>query len=237
VLGTTEIAEMLGMSVGTTSRFMITLADQGYLERDASRKYRLTLRATELGMGALNEIGLCRHARHYLQELARRSGYTVALGVLDGPEVLLVDLLPSARGSQSRDGGERGPGSSLPAYCTAIGKVLLANLGADRRSRLIAELAPGKHGPNTILTPQFLRAELGRVRDDGLAVNDEEAAAGTRAIAAPVRDEAGDVVAAVGLATHDGAIELDDLVDRFTGRLITTAQRISARLGYLGVDE
>lgn len=237
LLGATEVAELLGMSVGTAHRLILTLAEEGYLERAASSKYRLTLRATELGMASINETGLCRHARPYLEELAQRSGYTVALGILDGPEVLLVNQVHSSRRGQRERGQDVRAGSRLPAYCTSLGKVLLAHLAADRRSSLISEMEMEKHGETTITNEPVLEAVLELVRDGGLGLNDEEWVAGACAIAAPVRDDSGDVIAAVSVLALDEAIELQELVDLCGDALETTAERISTRLGWPGAGE
>src|SRR3954451_7630768 len=126
VLGIADIADELGMSRSTTHRYVITLLALGYLEQGASRKYRLGLRVTDLGMSALNSTGLREHAGPYLEELRQRTSYTASLGVLDGPEVLYVDQARSFR--RGRAGGDARTGSRLPAYCTAMGKLLLANL-------------------------------------------------------------------------------------------------------------
>ena len=84
MLGIADIADELGMSRSTTHRYVITLVALGYLEQGASRKYRLGLRVTDLGMSALNSTGLREHARPYLEELRQRTSYTVNLSVLDG---------------------------------------------------------------------------------------------------------------------------------------------------------
>src|SRR6201747_842370 len=97
VLGIADIADDLGMSRSTTHRYVITLLALGYLEQGASRKYRLGLRVTNLGMAALNSTGLRDHARPYLEELRQRSSYTVSLAVLDGTDVLYVDRARSFR--------------------------------------------------------------------------------------------------------------------------------------------
>jgi IclR family transcriptional regulator, pca regulon regulatory protein len=238
VLGTSELAGMLGMSVATTHRLILTLADQGYLEQEqASRSYRLTLRATELGMASVNETGLCRHARLYLEGLAKRTRYTVALGVLDGPEVLLVDLLPGTRKGQRSQGEDLKPGSSLPAYCTAIGKVLLAQLPAAWLVNVIGELELEQRAPKTIVERTLLLEDLARTSEEGIGVSDEELVVGSCAIAAPVRDEAGEVVAGVSVVARNGAIEVEDLVAKFAGHLLASAERISARLGWPKVGE
>jgi IclR family pca regulon transcriptional regulator len=239
VLGTTEIAEMLGMSVATAHRLIRTFAQEGYLEQaDASRSYRLTLRATELGMASINETGLCRHARPHLEELARHVGHTVALGVLDGPEVLLIDLVVAgARDAPSPESEAMRAGSSLPAHCTALGKALLAGLPRPRRSRLIAEMELEQRGPRTITSRSRLQAQLEDVRNEGLAINDEELFAGTCAVAAAVRDHSGDVVAAVSVVAHEGRVELEELFDQSASRLLASASRISASLGWAEAGE
>ncbi|HEY4428523.1 MAG TPA: IclR family transcriptional regulator [Solirubrobacteraceae bacterium] len=237
VLGIADIADELGMSRSTTHRYVITLVALGYLEQGASRKYRLGLRVTDLGMSALNSTGLREHARPYLEELRQRTSYTAALTVLDGTDVLYVDLVRSFRRNQSRAEVRQSPGSRLPAYCTAMGKLLLAHLPEADRRALLASTKPGKRGPNTITSKRALRDELDQVRDAGFAVNDEELASNLFAVAAPVRDSGREVVAAVGLSAQNAAISLEEMVEGLSPHLFSTADRISARLGYRRADE
>jgi IclR family transcriptional regulator, pca regulon regulatory protein len=237
VLGIADIADELGMSRSTTHRYVITLVALGYLEQGASRKYRLGLRVTDLGMSALNSTGLREHARAYLEELRQRSSYTVSLAVLDGPEILYVDRARSFRRGTGTGNGDVTTGSRLPVYCTATGKLLLANLPEADQRELIASLKLSKHGPNTITAKKALRGELDEVAEASFAVDDEELAKDLYAIAAPVRNEARDVVAAVEVAAPSSMISLGELVDALGPHLISTADRISARLGYRRDDE
>ncbi|MCW3069708.1 MAG: putative IclR-family transcriptional regulator [Solirubrobacterales bacterium] len=237
VLGIADIADELGMSRSTTHRYVITLVALGYLEQGASRKYRLGLRVTDLGMSALNSTGLREHARPYLEELRQRTSYTASLAVLDGADVLYIDHVRSYRRRQSQTDVEQNPGSRLPAYCTAMGKLLLANLPDPDQRDLLASTKPAKRGPNTITSKRALRDELEQVRDAGFAVNDEELASELFAIAAPVRDAGREVVAAVGLSAHSAMISLEEMVDALSPHLVSTADRISARLGYRRADE
>jgi IclR family pca regulon transcriptional regulator len=237
VLGIADIADELGMSRSTTHRYVITLVALGYLEQEASRKYRLGLRVTDLGMAALNATGLREHAHPYLQELRQRTSYTASLAVLDGPDVLFTDRAKSFRREQSKIELGLHPGSRLPAYCTAMGKLLLASLPAPEQDRLVSTIKLEKRGPNTITSKKALRAELDAIRDGGLAVNDEELAAEMFAIAAPVRNGGDDVVAAVSLVAHSSMISLQELVGALAPHLLATADRISARLGFRRHDE
>ena len=237
VLGIADIADDLGMSRSTAHRYVITLFALGYLEQDASRKYRLGLRVTDLGMSALNSTGLREHAHPYLEELRQRTSYTTNLALLDGSEILYVDRARSFRRGQSKIDLDLHTGSRLPAYCTAMGKLLLANLPEEEQRELIASMTLTKRGPNTITSKQALLDELKEIREESFAVNDEELAAELYSIAAPVRNEAREVIAAVNLAAHSSMISLSELVDALSPHLISTADRISARLGYRRDDE
>ena len=213
VLGIADIANELEMSRSTIHRYVVTLVALGYLEQGASRKYRLGLRVTDLGMSALNSTGLREHAHPYLEELRQRTSYTTSLGVLDGSEVLYVDRVRGRRPGQGKIALDLHPGSRLPAYCTSIGKLLLANLPEAEQRELIAEMKLTKRGPNTITSKKALREELEEIKVAGLAASDQEFAAEVLAIAAPVRNEAREVLAAINLAAHPSMIS-----DRGTGR-------------------
>jgi IclR family transcriptional regulator, pca regulon regulatory protein len=236
VRGIADVADELGMRRSTTHRYMSTLVALGYLEQGAARKYRLGLRVTDLGMSALNSTALREHARPYLEELCRQSSYTVSLAVLDGPEIVYVDRVRSARRTQGKD-LDLTPGSRLPAYCTAMGKLLLAFLPDEEQRHLLSEIKPTRMGPNTITSKTQLRAELENIREEGFAVNDQELAPELYAIAAPVRSESHEVVAAVSLTAHSSLISLEELVEHLGPHLVATADRVSARLGYRREDE
>jgi IclR family transcriptional regulator, pca regulon regulatory protein len=237
VLGIADIADDLGMSRSTTHRYVITLVALGYLEQGASRKYRLGLRVTDLGMSALNSTGLAEHAHPYLEELRQRTSYTASLAVLDGAEILYVDRVRSYRRGQNKVDLDLHVGSRLPAYCTAMGKLLLANLPESEQRDVLASIKLTKRGPNTITSKKGLREELDQVRESAFAVNDEELAPELVSIAAPVRNEASEVVAAVNLAAHSSVISLEEMVDALGPHLVSAADRISARLGYRRADE
>jgi IclR family transcriptional regulator, pca regulon regulatory protein len=237
ILGIADLADELGMSRSTTHRYVITLTRLGYLEQGLKRKYHLALRVTDLGISAMNGMSLGEHAHPYLEELRGRTGFTVSLGVLDGVELLLIDRLRGNRRGQRQIDLGFTPGSRLPLYCTAAGKLLLANLPEQDQRERIAELQLSKHAPNTLRSKTALRQELRRVREANLAVADEELAPGLYAIAAPVRTTGSEVIGAAAMSAHSSMIPLEELVDALGPHLISTADRISARLGYRRDDE
>jgi IclR family pca regulon transcriptional regulator len=237
VLGIADIADELGMSRSTTHRYVITLVALGFLEQGASRKYRLGLRVTDLGMAALNATGLREHAHPYLEELRQRTSYSASLGVLDEVEVLYVDRVRSFRRTHALADTERHAGSRVPAHASAIGVLLLANLPDDELRAALAAIRPVKTGPKTITAKKALRERVEKVRRAGFAIGEEELAPGVLEIAAPVRNEARDVVAAVNLEAPSAMIGPQEMAQALRPHLVAAADRISARLGYRRDDE
>jgi IclR family pca regulon transcriptional regulator len=236
VLGIADLANALGMSPSTTHRYVITLTKLGYLLRAEKRKYRLTLGVTDLGMSAMNSTSLLAHARPHLEDLRRRTGFTVTIAVLDGPEVLLVDRVSGDRRGLRQIDLVQTPGSRMPAYCTALGKVLLAHLPEYEQRTVVTQVTLTKSARNTISSKKALRTELQRIRGQSLATADEEFTPKLHSIAAPVRSSS-ETVAALGLDAPSSMITMRSLVEGLGPHLISTADRISARLGYRREDE
>ena len=236
VLGIADIADELGMSRSTIHRYVVTLVALGYLKQDIARKYRLGLKVTDLGMSALNSTSLREHAHPYLEELRQNSSYTASLWVPDDPEVLCVDRVASLRRGRNRSLGFR-MGSRAPLYCTAGGKLLLASLSEPEQRELMAMMKLTKRGPNTLTNKKALQEELDEIVAAGFAVDDEEFAEKLLAVAAPVRDDAREVVAAIVLEADSATISLGDLVDSLGPHLVAMAGQISAQLGYRRDDE
>jgi DNA-binding IclR family transcriptional regulator/GrpB-like predicted nucleotidyltransferase (UPF0157 family) len=176
---------------------------------------------------ALKLISLPEHAHDYLEELHKHGSYTVSLAVLDGTEVVFVDRVPSWGRGQDKIDLNLQPGSRLPAYCTAMGKILLADLPEPELDELLAQMKLTKRGPNTITSKSALRQELEQVRKEAFAVNDQELAPELHSIAAPIRNDS-EVAAAINIAAHTSMISLEELVDALGPHLISTADRISA---------
>lgn len=235
LLGITELAAKVGLNKSTTHRYISTLAALRYLQQDAStRKYRLGPRAVDLGLAAINSMEVTQIAGPALQALSDETGHTVSMAILDGTDIVYVDRCRSAREGRLGIDLHLHVGSRLPAYCTSMGKVLLAFQPAERIIDLLDRTDLARRGPNTLTAREALLAALRRIRQAGWAVNDEELAPGLRSLAVPIRDADGDVVAAINVAVHLSVwnASIESIVRRLEPPLQATARDISAQLGY-----
>jgi IclR family pca regulon transcriptional regulator len=235
VLGIADLARAVGLNRSTAHRYVATLAKLGYLQQDPdTRKYSLGPRVIDLGFAALSSMEMTRVAAQYLQALADETGYAASMAVLDGPDIVYVDRRRSRRNAGLAVDLNLHVGSRLPAYCTSMGKVLLAYREPAGLRTLLDRTDLARRGPKTITAREQLMSVLAKVRQSGIAVNDEELAPGLRSIAAPVRDRSGNVVAAINIAVHltTWTASVEAVTTRLEAPLRRTAADISARLGY-----
>jgi IclR family transcriptional regulator, pca regulon regulatory protein len=233
LLGVSELAREVGLSRSTTHRYVSTLAALGYLQQDVpTRKYRLGPRVLDLGFSAINSMELRELAAPHLRELSDATGYTVNMAILDDLDIVYVERCRSTRVGQREIDLNLHVGSRLPAYCTSLGKVLLASLPTGERAARLRRIEFVRRGPNTKTSRQTLSAELNRILRDGFAMNNEELAYGLRSIAAPVLAHDGAAVAAINLAVHSSMISIEDMETQLGPALKGTAADIAARLGY-----
>ena len=151
LLGVSELAREVGLSRSTAHRYIATLAALGYLDQDVvTRKYRLGLRVLDLGFAAINSMELRQISAPHLQRLSDETGHTVNMAILDGPDIVYVERCRSAQRGQREIDLDLHVGSRLPAYCTSMGKVLLAHLPTDRRDALLGDVRLSQRGPNTL---------------------------------------------------------------------------------------
>jgi IclR family pca regulon transcriptional regulator len=154
------------------------------------------------------------------------------MAVLDGLDIVYVERCRSGRAGQREIDLNLHVGSRLPAYCTSLGKVLLAHMPAPEREAALDRIDFARRGPNTLVSARALAAELDQVRANGFAINNEELAYGLRSIAAPVFAHDGAAVAGINLAVHRTMVSMEQLVAGLSSRLRGAADTISAQLGY-----
>lgn len=231
-LGATEIAKMLGVGRARVHRRVATLRELGYLQATAGRRDRMTLKVVNLGLSTLSSLSLPTHAQPYLEELSTRTSYRASVVTLDGHEVVVEATTAGAGAQRSPLGRVPLAGQRLPAYCTAAGKVLLAHLPDYARENLLGEMVLLMRAPNTITSELELRDEMQRIREGGVGSEEQEHQPGVVSLAAPVRNEWGEVVAAVSLSAMSQEVSLDALSSAPKRALLTAAGRISAVLGH-----
>lgn len=226
-LGIAEMADIVGISRSTTHRYAMTLVALGYLEQDPKRRYRLARDAAGPGASAIGAIRRLIPARVVLEELREETGHTVSMGVLEGTRVIYVHRLLGHRRGQYAVDGDLGVGAHVPAYCTALGKVLLASLSDAERRELLASIELVRHGPGTITGKKQLAAELDRISARGIVVSDEEHIRGARSVAVLVPRPCGEHQLAIDVTVPSGDYTVNQLVKNVGPALKRAARLIS----------
>jgi DNA-binding IclR family transcriptional regulator len=223
-----QISERMALPKSSVHRLLETLMEHEFIERDPiTRRYRLGLRVFEIGSVAIHERGLHGAAHPIVEQVALETRETCHLAVLSGTDAVYVYKIDGAASiiMSSRVGGR------APCHCTSIGKVLIAWSGDDILKRVVsAGLRP--YTANTITNLKRLGTELDKVRRKGHALDIEEFEKGLRCIAAPVRDQGGNVVAALGIAGPAARLTTDRLRS-LAPAVMSAADVVSRNLGYV----
>ncbi|TLH57585.1 IclR family transcriptional regulator [Mycolicibacterium aubagnense] len=228
--GVTELASDIGVHKSTVSRLLAALEDRELVEQAFERgKYRLGFGILRLANAVSGRLDVTRQGREICERLALEVGETVNIAVLRSEYAVNVD---QARGP-SAVGTHNWVGELTPLHATSSGKVLLASLGADARRDLVAEAGLQRFTEHTITSLEKLEAQLRDVTRDGYVVSLEELEPGLNAIAAPIRDHTGVVIAALSVSgpayrlTAERTREIAPVV-------ISAADDVSRRMGYQG---
>jgi IclR family pca regulon transcriptional regulator len=220
-----EVARATGLTRAAARRFLHTLVDLGYV-RSNGRLFALRPRILELGYAYLSSLGLSEVATPHLEALVATVHESSSVSVLDGDEVVYVARVPTRRIMTV----VISVGTRFPAFATSMGRVLLAGQSDEWLDGYLtsAQLPPLTR--HTITDPARLRAELVRVREQGWALVDEELEEGLRAVAAPIRDPRGKVIAAVNVSAPTRRGGPETLRDELLPPLLQAAQQIEEDL-------
>lgn len=220
-----EVAAACGLDRATARRCLLTLAHEGYADYDG-KFFTLTPRVLRLGSGCLASMPLPRLIQPMLDSLSEEISESTSVSILDASEIVYV-----ARAAQ-RKVMSIGlmPGSRLPAYCTSMGRVLLAALPeAEAKERLGPSALPARTA-RTLTDPQAIIAELARVRAQGYAIIDQEVEAGLRSIAVPLKNVHNHTIAALNVGVAATVPAMTDLVERLLPALNRVATDVRAIL-------
>ena len=223
VLNLSEVASATGLARPTARRILITLAELGYVRSD-DVGFSLTPRVLELGMAYVCSSNIWELSRPHLTDLSTRVNESCSVAQLDGADVVYVARVAVPKlVALSVTIGTR-----FPAYATSLGKVLLAGLTPDALETTLSK--PSRSPVTAVWTPSRteIDAALAEVRERGWAITDQQLAPAIRSVAAPIRNGAGAVVAAVNLNTHAYETSMQTLVDDYLPQLLRAAEGISA---------
>jgi IclR family pca regulon transcriptional regulator len=190
-----EVARRADLSRATARRVLHTLVDVGYVATNG-KEFSLRPRILELGHAYLNSLGLPEVAQPHLDRLRVSVNESCSVAVLDDTDVVYVARVAS---KQIMTVGIN-VGTRFPAHVTSMGRVLLAGLPEAELEQTLARIEYDPITPSTVTDPGKLRAELTKVARQGYALVDQELAIGLRSLAAPLRDRAGRVTAAVNVS-------------------------------------
>lgn len=223
VLSLSEVASATGLARPTARRILLTLEELGYV-RTARGGVSLTPRVLELGMAYVRSTGLWEVARPHMERLVEQTHESSSMAQLDGSDIVYVARVAVPKIIALAVG----IGTRFPALQTSLGKVLLAELGRDALTAVLAEPSRSDVAPRWRPGRAEREAALREVRERGWALTDEQLAAGIRSIAAPIRDGDGRVVAALNVTVHAAETPVAVLLEQHLPRLLAAAHEISS---------
>jgi IclR family transcriptional regulator, pca regulon regulatory protein len=220
-----EVARICDLTRAAARRFLLTLADLGYVRTDG-RMFSLTPRVLELGYAFLSSLSLPEVAEPHLERLVAQVRESSSVCVLDGDDVVYVARVPTSRIMTVAIN----VGTRFPAYATSMGRVLLAGLPDDDLEAYLGRVRLSRLTARTVATPAALRTELRKVRAQGFAIVDQELEEGLRAVAAPIRDRAGAVIGAANVSVHASRNSVESIRRDLLPHLLATVTKIDADL-------
>ena len=220
-----EIAKLTNLPRATVRRALFTLVALGYASDDG-RQFRLTPRILSLGHAYLSSTPLPCLLQPALESVSEMTRESCSASILDGTDIVYV-----ARSATKRIMSVGlNVGSRLPAYCTSMGRVLLAAEPVERQKILLQQSKPTALTDRTVTDPARLLTELAKVRAQGYAYVDQELEIGLRSIAVPVCNTAGAVVAAINISTQASRMDEASIHAKIREALLQAAQSITPSL-------
>ncbi|OGN77325.1 MAG: hypothetical protein A2X26_07605 [Chloroflexi bacterium GWC2_49_37] len=228
-----EVVSASNLSKSKTFRILSTLEALGYLERNLStRTYRPGLKVLQLGFTALNSLEIAQKAQPYLKSLSDETGETTNMAIRDGAEIIYIARIVTEKIISVN----LYRGSRLPVHCTSMGKALLIDLSPEELENLLGSGPYFRNTPNTITCINDLLTELERIRRRGFSINNEELAFGLFSVAAPIRNHAGKIIAAINVSVPGSHMSQRELERNIAPKVVNVAELISSSLGATHLD-
>ncbi|MBX3653094.1 MAG: helix-turn-helix domain-containing protein [Ramlibacter sp.] len=220
-----EVAERSGLTRAGARRILLTLQALGYVQTDG-RLYRLTPRILDLGFAYLSSMPIWNLAEPVMESLVARVKESCSAAVLDATDIVYVLRVPTHKIMSI----SLGVGSRLPAYCTSMGRVLLADLP---EAELVARLEASDRQPltrNTVTDIDALLARVAQVRRQGWCIVNQELEEGLISLAAPITNRAGRVIAALNISGQANRTNAKTAQEQLLPALLDSARTVSALL-------
>jgi IclR family transcriptional regulator, pca regulon regulatory protein len=192
-----DVARLVALPRATVRRVLLTLKALGYVEV-SGRYFSLSPQVLTIAQAYLSSSALPRVSQPFLERLSETLGESCSVSILNRDEVIYV-----ARSARRRMASlHRDVGTHLPAYCTSMGRILLAALSDDALKTFLATAEFTSFTPHTVVEPNELHGLIAKVRRDGYSIVDQELEIGLRSIAVPLQNASGRVVAALNVGTQ-----------------------------------
>jgi IclR family transcriptional regulator, pca regulon regulatory protein len=221
-----QLSQKTGLSRAAVRRCLYTLQKLGYAGTDDNRHFHLRPHVLALGHSYISSMPLSSSAQPVLEHTSKLLHESCSIATLDGLEIIYV-----ARASVTRIMSiDLRVGSRLPAFCTSMGRVLLANLPAEEMERVLPGIEFTPHTERTVRSAEKLRQILRQVQRNGYAIVDQELELGLRSMAVPIRNAAGIAVAALNVGTHAQRVSIQQMQNTFLPHLQAAADELSMLL-------
>jgi IclR family transcriptional regulator, KDG regulon repressor len=224
----TQLSHKLHLHISTVHRLLVNLVRQGYVDQNPAKgTYKLGYRMMRMGLKVLDRMDFRRVAEPLLSELSQKTQETVHLAILEGDHAVSIEKFHGPH-PVSLDAPL---GAALPLHATGVGKALLAFQDEKRAAAIVRAASLPRLTAHTLTLLGELKRELARIREQGYAVDDEEAVIGLRCVAAPLFDHSGRAVAAFSVAGPASRVS-PSRTPEIARLVLETAGEISRRLGY-----
>lgn len=228
-LSLTEIAEILDVDPSTANRFAYTLEELGYLERDAETKlYRVTPKIYALTISLAGPRNLREISLPLMERLRDRTGETVVLSVRDGVDIVIIEVVETQHSLAPRGW----VGGRVPAYCSAMGKAILAYLPDPEINRILNMIHFVARTPKTITNRLDFLSDLDKTRSRGWSLNYEEFTVGVVSVGAPIFAGKHHVTAAICIDVPTARIHGEGHLERIAEEVKSVAAGISTSGSY-----
>jgi IclR family pca regulon transcriptional regulator len=224
-LNLTELARENGMTLGSAHRYLLTLKELGYVAQNyKDKRYLLTTKVLSLGFSVLSNMDLKKRLLHHMMQMAKDMNVSTQCAVLDGVEIVYIERVRSSDVVNL----DLNTGSRLPAYCTSMGKAILASMDEKKTRELIKKMNIVPLTPYTITKKTALLKDLKLTKERGYAINNQELMLGLKTLAAPIF-KYGKVEAAFGVSYPIHRVEGNNLEDAFIKRMLEISQKVSIK--------